>query len=43
MVLYVPATLCLFLGQRLNALGEVVTYERTVHGGYQPSVMLRTG
>lgn len=43
LVLYAPATFCLFLGQRLNALGEVVTYERTAQGGYQPSVILRTG
>ena len=42
LVLYAPATFCLFLGQRLNALGEIVTYERTADGGYQPSVILRT-
>jgi hypothetical protein len=43
LVLYAPATYCLFLGQRLNALGEIVTYERTAEGGYQPSVALKTG
>ena len=43
LVLYAPATYCLFLGQRLNALGEIVTYERTAEGGYQPSVTLKTG
>jgi len=43
LVLYGPAAFCLFLGQRLNALGEVVGYERTEKEGYQPSVRLRTG
>jgi hypothetical protein len=43
LVLYGPATFCLFLGQRLNALGKIVTYERTVEGGYQLSVTLQTG
>lgn len=43
LVLYAPATYCLFLGQRLNALGEIVTYERATEGGYQPSVTLKTG
>lgn len=42
-VLYAPAAYCLFLGQRLNALGEIVTYERTSNGGYKPSVTIRTG
>lgn len=42
-VLYAPATYCLFLGQRLNAVGEIVTYERTAEGDYQPSVTLKTG
>jgi hypothetical protein len=41
--LYCPATFALFLGQVLNALGIVVTYERTVDGGYQESVTLKTG
>lgn len=43
LVLYAPATFCLFLGQRLNALGRIVTYERTVDGGYQVSLLLSTG
>ena len=43
LVLYGPATFCLFLGQRLNALGEILTYERTVEGGYQVSMSLKTG
>ena len=43
LVLYGPATFCLFLGQRLNALGEIVTYERTAGGGYRASVSIKTG
>jgi hypothetical protein len=43
LVLYAPATFCLFLGQRLNAIGRVFTYERTAAGGYQLSVILATG
>lgn len=43
LVLYAPATFCLFLGQRLNALGRIVTYERTVEGGYQASLTISTG
>jgi len=43
LIIYAPAAFCLFLGQRLNALGRIVTYERTVAGGYQRSVELETG
>jgi len=43
LVLYAPASFCLFLGQRLNALGPIVTYERTIEGGYQTSLILSTG
>jgi hypothetical protein len=43
LVLFAPATFCLFLGQRLNAVGEIITYERTAQGAYQPSVTLKTG
>lgn len=42
LVLYAPAGFCLFLGQRLNALGEIVAYERKSAGGYCPAVRLRT-
>lgn len=42
LVVYAPASYCLFLGQRLNAIGDVVTYERTVAGGYQASLIVRT-
>lgn len=38
-----PATFALMLGQQLNALGKVMTYERTEDGDYQASVSLRTG
>ena len=43
LVLCCPASVALFLGQRMNALGEVVTWERTVDGSYQRSVALLTG
>jgi hypothetical protein len=43
LVLYCPAALALFLGQRLNALGNIFTYERRLSGKYQPSVCLQTG
>lgn len=43
LLLYAPASCCLFLGQRLNAVGTVVAYERTVTGGYVPSLTLETG
>lgn len=43
LVLYCPASLALFLGQQLNALGEIATYERKSAGGYQPSVTIQTG
>jgi SMODS-associated and fused to various effectors sensor domain/CHAT domain len=42
LVVYAPAAYCLFLGQRLNALGQIVTYERTSEGGYKPSVIIQT-
>ena len=43
LILACPAAFAVFLGQQLNALGRVVTYERTEEGGYQASVNLRTG
>jgi hypothetical protein len=43
LILYAPATCCLFLGQRLNAVGPVVAYERTASGGYVPFLTLETG
>lgn len=42
LVLYAPAGFALFLGQRLNALGTIVTYEQADDGGYQPSIVLHT-
>lgn len=42
LVIFSPASFSLFLGQRLSSLGEIITYERTKEGGYQPSVMLKT-
>src|SRR5258708_28468835 len=38
LVLFCPASITLFLGQRMNALGEVITYEWTVDGAYLMSV-----
>jgi hypothetical protein len=43
LVVYAPASYCLFLGQHLNALGTIVTYERASNEEYQPSVTLQTG
>ncbi|WP_426755875.1 SAVED domain-containing protein [Myxococcus sp. Y35] len=43
LILYAPASCCLFLGQRLNAVGAVVSYERTGDGGYAPALTLQTG
>ena len=43
LVLYVPSSLAVFLGQQLNAVGSVVTYERSADGRYQESVALLTG
>jgi hypothetical protein len=41
--LYSPITFAVFLGQVLNAIGALVTYERTAEGSYQESVTIRTG
>ncbi len=43
LVLYCPASVALFLGQRMNALGRIHTWERSADGSYQPSVALITG
>jgi CBASS immunity sensor of nucleotide second messenger signals len=43
LVLYGPWSFALFLGQVLNAVGIIVSYERTVDGRYQESVTLATG
>lgn len=43
LVLFCPAAFAFILGQKLNAVGEVVAYERTVDGGYMASVLIRTG
>ncbi|HEX8704772.1 MAG TPA: SAVED domain-containing protein [Myxococcaceae bacterium] len=43
LLLYAPASCCLLLGQRLNAVGTVVAYERTVSGRYIPALTLETG
>lgn len=43
LVLYGPASFSLFLGQKLNAVGPIVTYERTAEGGYQESITIATG
>jgi len=43
LVLYGPWSFALFLGQQLNAVGIITTYERTTQGGYQESVTLNTG
>lgn len=43
LILYAPQGFCLFLGQKLNALGEIIAYERKIQGGYQVGVVLQTG
>lgn len=43
LVLYAPQVFCLFLGQKLNALGEVVAYERTLEGNYTIGLTIQTG
>jgi len=43
LVVFGPLSFALFLGQQLNSLGAVVTYERNSEGGYQAAVTLKTG
>jgi SMODS-associated and fused to various effectors sensor domain/CHAT domain len=43
LVLYAPVSFCLFLGQRLRVVGDVICYERIADRNYQPSVKLCTG
>ncbi|NJL41041.1 MAG: toll/interleukin-1 receptor domain-containing protein [Leptolyngbyaceae cyanobacterium SM1_4_3] len=43
LVLYAPMGFCLFLGNRLRLVGDVLAYERVSYGVYQPSVELQTG
>jgi len=43
LILACPTAFALSLGQQLNAVGEIIAYERTEHGSYQASVRLRTG
>jgi len=43
LILFAPAGFCLFLGQKLNALGQIVAYERTANGSYQVAVKIATG
>nr|RNJ64969.1 MAG: SAVED domain-containing protein [Leptolyngbya sp. IPPAS B-1204] len=43
LILYAPLGFCLFLGQQLNALGEIIAYERTPDGSYQSALQLQTG
>lgn len=42
LLIYGPATFALFLGQRLNAVGKIFTYERTIREGYQKSIVINT-
>jgi hypothetical protein len=43
LIVFGPAGWALFLGQRLNALGTIITYERGGPDGYHESVKLETG
>lgn len=43
LIVFCPLSYALFLGQQLNALGTIITYERTQGGGYQAAATLMTG
>jgi len=43
LIMLAPAAFALFLGQRLNTLGEIVSYEWTTTNGYQVAVKLQVG
>ena len=43
LILYAPQGFSLFLGQKLNALGDIIVYEQKKPGGYQVGVALQTG
>jgi len=43
LVLYAPIGFCLFLGQRLRVVGDVICYERVADRNYQPALKLSTG
>jgi SMODS-associated and fused to various effectors sensor domain len=43
LILFAPVGFCLFLGQRLRVVGDVVCYELVADKNYQPSVKLVTG
>ncbi|GAA6622364.1 SAVED domain-containing protein [Scytonema sp. NUACC26] len=43
LVLFAPVGFCLFLGQRLRVIGDIICYERIADRNYQPSVKLCTG
>lgn len=43
LILYAPQVFCLFLGQKLNALGTISAYERTGKGKYKIGITLQTG
>ena len=43
LILFAPVGFCLFLGQRLRVVGDVVCYELVASRNYQPSVKLLTG
>ncbi|MBE9067532.1 SAVED domain-containing protein [Leptolyngbya cf. ectocarpi LEGE 11479] len=43
LILFAPQAFCLFLGQKLNALGTIAAYERTGEGKYTIGITLKTG
>ena len=43
LIIVAPAAFALFLGQRLNTLGEIISYEWTATKGYQKAINLRVG
>lgn len=43
LILFAPVGFCLFLGQRLRVVGDVICYERVADKNYQPALKLSTG
>jgi hypothetical protein len=43
LILFAPIGFCLFLGQRLRVVGDVICYERVADKNYQPALKLSTG
>jgi len=42
-IIFGPQAFCILLGQKLNAVGDIVLHERTADGSYRQALVLRTG